>query len=117
MTPHAVFLAANSFGVKLPSEACGLQEVVQALADGGRPPRPRIDARRAGAARARRRAAHPARAGKSCAGWPEAVRTTRSAALGVTERTMKNHVSRILAEPGMRDRTRAVLKALEKHLL
>ncbi len=37
-------------------------------------------------------------------------------ALGVAERTVKNHVSSILAKLGVSDRTRAVLKALEKRL-
>jgi len=34
-------------------------------------------------------------------------------ALQVTEGTVKNHVSSILSKLGVRDRTRAVLKALE----
>lgn len=35
-------------------------------------------------------------------------------ALGTTEGTVKNHVSNILSKLGVRDRTRAVLKALER---
>jgi len=38
-------------------------------------------------------------------------------ALFVAERTIKNHVSSILSKLYVRDRTRAVLKALEKRLL
>jgi DNA-binding NarL/FixJ family response regulator len=38
-------------------------------------------------------------------------------ALGTAEGTIKNHVSSILAKFGVRDRTRAVLKALESGLL
>ena len=38
-------------------------------------------------------------------------------ALGTAEGTIKNHVSNILAKFGVRDRTRAVLKALEAGLL
>ena len=38
-------------------------------------------------------------------------------ALGTAEGTIKNHVSSILAKFGVRDRTRAVLKALEMGLL
>jgi DNA-binding NarL/FixJ family response regulator len=38
-------------------------------------------------------------------------------ALGTAEGTVKNHVSNILAKFGVRDRTRAVLKALETGLL
>jgi DNA-binding NarL/FixJ family response regulator len=38
-------------------------------------------------------------------------------ALGTAEGTIKNHVSSILAKFGVRDRTRAVLKALESRLL
>jgi DNA-binding NarL/FixJ family response regulator len=37
--------------------------------------------------------------------------------LGVSERTVKNHVSSVLGKLGVRDRTRAVLKALEKRLI
>jgi DNA-binding NarL/FixJ family response regulator len=40
-----------------------------------------------------------------------------AAALGTAEGTVKNHVSSILAKFGVRDRTRAVLKALESGLL
>jgi DNA-binding NarL/FixJ family response regulator len=39
------------------------------------------------------------------------------AALGVAERTVKNHVAAILAKLWVRDRTRAVLKALSLGLL
>jgi DNA-binding NarL/FixJ family response regulator len=38
-------------------------------------------------------------------------------ALGTAEGTIKNHVSSILAKFGVRDRTRAVLRALERRLL
>jgi len=38
-------------------------------------------------------------------------------ALGVAERTVKNHVSSILAKLGVRDRTRAVLKAISTGLI
>jgi DNA-binding NarL/FixJ family response regulator len=38
-------------------------------------------------------------------------------ALGTAEGTIKNHVSNILSKMGVRDRTRAVLKALEAGLL
>jgi len=37
--------------------------------------------------------------------------------LGVAEGTVKNHVSKILSKMGVRDRTRAVLKAFEMKLL
>jgi len=37
--------------------------------------------------------------------------------LGVAEGTVKNHVSNILSKMGVRDRTRAVLKAFEMKLL
>ena len=40
-----------------------------------------------------------------------------SIALGVAERTVKNHVAAILAKLCVRDRTRAVLKALSIGLL
>ena len=39
------------------------------------------------------------------------------AALEISEGTIKNHVSNILAKLGVRDRTRAVLKGLESGLL
>ncbi len=38
-------------------------------------------------------------------------------ALGTVEGTVKNHASSILAKLGVRDRTRAVLKALERGYL
>ena len=38
-------------------------------------------------------------------------------ALGVAEGTIKNHVSNILSKLGVRDRTRAVLKAFELQLV
>jgi DNA-binding NarL/FixJ family response regulator len=38
-------------------------------------------------------------------------------ALGVAERTVKNHVSSILAKLWVRDRTRAVLKAISMGLI
>jgi DNA-binding NarL/FixJ family response regulator len=38
-------------------------------------------------------------------------------ALSITEGTVKNHVSNILAKLGARDRTRAVLKAIEKGIV
>jgi len=37
--------------------------------------------------------------------------------LGVAEGTIKNHVSNILSKLGVRDRTRAVLKAFELQLV
>jgi DNA-binding NarL/FixJ family response regulator len=37
--------------------------------------------------------------------------------LGVAEGTIKNHVSNILSKLGVRDRTRAVLKAFELQLI
>ncbi len=40
-----------------------------------------------------------------------------AAALDIAERTVKNHVSSVLAKLYVRDRTRAVLKALERRLL
>ncbi|MDN5923806.1 MAG: response regulator transcription factor, partial [Xanthomonadales bacterium] len=36
-----------------------------------------------------------------------------ASSLGVAEGTVKNHVSNVLSKLGVRDRTRAVLKALE----
>jgi DNA-binding NarL/FixJ family response regulator len=38
-------------------------------------------------------------------------------ALGVAEGTVKNHVSSVLSKLGVRDRTRAVLKAVDLGLL
>ena len=38
-------------------------------------------------------------------------------AAGVAEGTIKNHVSNILSKLGVRDRTRAVLKAFELQLV
>ena len=38
-------------------------------------------------------------------------------ALGTAEGTVKNHASSILSKLGVRDRTRAVLKAIERGLL
>jgi DNA-binding NarL/FixJ family response regulator len=38
-------------------------------------------------------------------------------ALCISEGTVKNHVSNILSKLGVRDRTRAVLKAIEKGLV
>src|SRR5690625_1692536 len=40
-----------------------------------------------------------------------------AAALNVAEGTVKNHVSSVLSKMGVRDRTRAVLKALENGLI
>ena len=40
-----------------------------------------------------------------------------SAALHKSEGTIKNHVSNLLAKLGVRDRTRAVLLAIEKGIL
>ena len=40
-----------------------------------------------------------------------------ASALRITEGTVKNHVSSVLSKLGVRDRTRAVLKALEQRLL
>ncbi len=40
-----------------------------------------------------------------------------AAALSLSEGTVKNHVSNILSKLGVRDRTRAVLKAIEKGLV
>jgi DNA-binding NarL/FixJ family response regulator len=37
--------------------------------------------------------------------------------LDLSEGTVKNHVSRILAKLGVRDRTRAVLRAIEEGLV
>ena len=44
------------------------------------------------------------------------VRLTRDA-LSLTEGTVKNHISKVLLKLGVRDRTRAVLKGLEKGLI
>jgi DNA-binding NarL/FixJ family response regulator len=38
-------------------------------------------------------------------------------ALDLSEGTVKNHVSNILSKLGVRDRTRAVLKAIEKGVI
>ena len=40
-----------------------------------------------------------------------------ASAIYLSEGTVKNHVSNILAKLGVRDRTRAVLKAIEKGLV
>lgn len=40
-----------------------------------------------------------------------------ASALCISEGTVKNHVSNILSKLGVRDRTRAVLKAIEKGLV
>jgi DNA-binding NarL/FixJ family response regulator len=37
--------------------------------------------------------------------------------LSLTEGTVKNHISKVLLKLGVRDRTRAVLKGLEKGLI
>ena len=48
---------------------------------------------------------------------PMAVEVAAVVGMGVAEGTIKNHVSNILAKLAARDRTRAVLKALEAGLL
>jgi DNA-binding NarL/FixJ family response regulator len=45
------------------------------------------------------------------------AKTSIGGALGVAERTVKNHVSSILAKLLVRDRTRAVLKAISQRLI
>ena len=40
-----------------------------------------------------------------------------ASALELSEGTVKNHVSNILSKLGVRDRTRAVLKAIEKGMI
>jgi DNA-binding NarL/FixJ family response regulator len=38
-------------------------------------------------------------------------------ALAIAEGTVKNHISKVLAKLGVRDRTRAVLKGIERGLI
>ena len=40
-----------------------------------------------------------------------------SSMLGISDGTVKNHISSVLAKLGVRDRTRAVLKAIDLHLI